>query len=180
MAEIKGGRRTANGDGGGAREEFQRAEAAAVEGSSDAMIWLANNYESGVAGGPQASGHKALCYYMAAFRREPGAWSHIMGRVLSDVEGFFNPLAPGGGVQFSPLSDEMREEVRRRANLSISLFPEVAQVMRVPSSIRTLAVESALGMRSDLAVAPFTFGDWREALALAERQDIPPQLAIAK
>lgn len=158
--------------------EFARAVSAARVGSSDAMIWLANNYECGVRNGPKANGHKALCYYMAAFRREPLAWAHTMGRVVSDMAGYFNPLSPDGGVRFGPLTEEMKEEVDRRSQLSISLFPELAQFLDVPCSIRCLAVESALGISKELMTEPLEFGDWRDALTLAERQDIPPQLEI--
>jgi hypothetical protein len=160
-------------------EEFARAKADAVEGSSDAMIWLGNHYESGVRGGPRANGHKALCYYMAAFRREPRAWAHVMGRVVSDMDGYFNPLAPGGGVRFSPLSDEMKEEVRRRSLRSISLFPELARFLVVPVVLRCLAVESALSISPELGTEPLEFGDWRAALVLAEQPDIPSQLEVA-
>ncbi len=137
---------------------FARAEADALDGLSDAMIWLGNHYESGVANGPRANGHKALCYYMAAFRRDPGAWAHVMGRVVSDMEGYFNPLAPGGGVRFSPLTSEIKDEVRRRAQHSIRLFPELAQFLGVPTSIRRLAVESALGVSRELVTEPIVFG----------------------
>lgn len=143
---------------------------AAESGDAEAMLRLALHYGQDSIGKPGLDGHKALSFFVAAYRRDPEAAAPLVPRVLTDMEALFD--TPASSPTTPPWESPPPEAVSEAAARTIALFPELILVSLVPRLLRGVAFESATGRGEGFAVAPLSRGDWHEAVRLANEDPV--------